>query len=78
MAHELFPWIDGWIYCTDSVRRTEEFALLEASYTIVRLLQTFKNIEMAEEETMSQRDHPDHTVTLVLASAKGCKVRLTV
>ena len=69
--------MDGWVYFTDSVRRTEEFAFLEASYTIVRLLQTFKNIEMAEEETMNQRDHPDHTVTLVLASANGCKVRFS-
>ena len=57
--------------------RIEEFALLEASYTIVRLLQTFKKIEMAEEETVDRRDHPDHTVTLVLASANGCKVRLS-
>ena len=66
------------LYFTDSVLWIEEFALLEASYTIVRLLQTFTNIELAEGETVDQRDHPDHTVTLVLASAKGCKVKLTV
>lgn len=51
--------------------------MLEASYTIVRLLQTFKNIELVDEEAVDQRDHPMHTVTLVVASANGCKVRLT-
>lgn len=55
----------------------QEFAFLEASYTIVRLLQTFKNIELIDEKTVDQRDHPKHTVTLVVASANGCKVRLT-
>ena len=76
MAQEFYSSIDL-LYFTDSVLCVEEFALLEASYTIVRLLQTFTNIELAEEETVDQRDHPDHTVTLVLASAKGCKVKLT-
>lgn len=60
-----------------NVLSTEEFAFLEASYTIVRLLQTFKNIELIDEKTVDQRDHPKHTVTLVVASANGCKVRLT-
>lgn len=55
----------------------EEFALLEASYTIVRVLQTFENIELVDEGTVDRRLLPEHTVTLVVASAKGCKVRLT-
>ncbi|KAM0794362.1 cytochrome P450 [Usnea florida] len=54
----------------------QEFAFLEAAYTIVRLLQTFGDIRVGEEETVDQRDHPRHTVTLVVASANGCKVRL--
>lgn len=62
---------------TNQISPTEEFAILEASYTIVRLLQTFKSIELVDEETVDQRDHPKHTVTLVVASANGCKVRLT-
>ena len=49
---------------------------MEAAYTIVRLLQTFRDIRVGEEETVDQRDHPRHTVTLVVASANGCKVRL--
>ena len=60
-----------------SFEGVEEFALLEAEYTIVRFLQTFRNVEMATEEEKTV-DHPDHTLTLVLASAKGCKVKLTV
>jgi hypothetical protein len=40
------------------------------------LLQTYRSIELAEEETNDQRDHPRHTITLVVASANGCKVRL--
>ena len=59
------------------VPRSEEFAYLEATYTIVRLLQTFKNIELVDEETADERAHPKHTITLVVASANGCKVRLT-
>lgn len=55
----------------------EEFALLEASYAIVRLLQTFENIELVDEGTLDRGLLPEHTVTLVVASAKGCKVRLT-
>ena len=62
---------------TNQLPTTEEFAFLEASYTIVRLLQMFKNIELVDEETIDQRDHPKHTVTLVVASANGCKVRLS-
>ena len=57
-------------------RDLEEFAILEASYTIVRLLQTFGTIELAEAETEYERMYPKHTVTLVMASADGCKVRL--
>ena len=56
--------------------RVEEFAMLEASYTIVRLLQTFGTIELAEAESEYEKTYPKHTVTLVVASANGCKVRL--
>lgn len=52
--------------------------MLEASYAIVRLLQTFKSVEPAEIETAEEREYPKHTVTLVVASANGCKVRMTV
>ena len=45
--------------------------------SIVRLLQTFKGIDLIDGETENERDHPKLTVTLVVASANGCKVRLT-
>ncbi|KAL6720966.1 hypothetical protein ACLMJK_000066 [Lecanora helva] len=55
----------------------QEFAMLEASFAIVRLLQTFSEIELAGEETAYEKLYPQHTVTLVIASANGCKVRLS-
>ncbi len=50
----------------------EEFALLEAGYTIVRLLQSFDRIERAAEMPARERQ----TVTLVVSNADGCKVVL--
>ena len=50
----------------------EEFALLEASYTVIRLLQTFEKVERPADEPSLQ----SHTLTLVVASANGCKVIL--
>ena len=51
--------------------------MLEASYTIVRLLQTYSNIELTESITEAEKSNPKHNVTLVVASATGCTVRLT-
>lgn len=50
--------------------------MLEASYAIVRLLQTFRSVELAEGNIEYEKTYPKHTVTLVVASADGCKVRL--
>ncbi len=51
--------------------------MLEASCAIVRLLQRYGNFSLAEEESEYERTYPKHTVTLVVASANGCKVRFT-
>jgi cytochrome P450 len=51
----------------------QEFALLEASYAIIRLLQTFRSIEAESPYWEPDRQK----VTLVVSNAKGCKVRLT-
>lgn len=51
----------------------EEFALLEASYTVIRMLQSFRRIEKAN--TLQTQEQ--HILTLVLANANGCKVVLT-
>ncbi len=63
-----FPFIGGPRQCLG-----EDFALMEVSYTVVRLLQTFLDIRLprgkiVEPGTERQR------LTLVLSSADGCKV----
>jgi len=50
----------------------QEFALLESSYAIVRLLQTFSSFEYAGEEEMPDVGEERQEVTLVLQSADGC------
>ena len=51
----------------------EEFGLLEASYTVARLLHSFRRIEKSK----GRQDFDKHSVTLVLAPANRCKVILT-
>ncbi|MCJ1432813.1 hypothetical protein MMC27_002170 [Xylographa pallens] len=51
----------------------QDFALLEASYTVIRFLQTFRGIKMANGGAKQEKQ----TVTLVVANADGCKVILT-
>lgn len=54
----------------------EEFALLEASYVIVRLLQTFERFEYGSEHQFVELGKERQDVTLVLASADGCQIRV--
>ena len=49
----------------------EQFALTEASYTIVRIIQEFPNIESRDSEPWTEHFH------LTLSSANGTKVALT-
>lgn len=49
----------------------EQFALTEASYVTVRLLQRFDNIENMETDPVVR-----HNLTLTNCSANGVKVRL--
>jgi hypothetical protein len=53
---------------------TEEFALLEASYTIVRLLQTFREFEYDPEQELVEVGDERQDVTLVLSSHDGCHI----
>ena len=54
----------------------EDFALIEASYAVVRILQRFPNMRMpvgqAYEKTGSERQK----MTLVIAVEDGCVVQL--
>lgn len=52
----------------------EDFALMEVSYTIVRLLQTFKTIRLPEGERVEPVGTERQKLTLVLSSADGCRV----
>jgi hypothetical protein len=55
---------------------TEDFAIVEASYTIVRLLQTFKDFEYDPDQEVPKVGEERQEVTLVLASADGCHIRV--
>lgn len=54
----------------------QDFALLEASYTIVRILQVFPEIGLSEEEAKVGVGKERQALTLVVASAEGCVVEL--
>lgn len=54
----------------------EDFAIVEASYTIVRLLQTFRDVEYDPDQEMTKVGEERQDVTLVLASADGCHIRV--
>jgi len=54
----------------------EDFALMEVSYTIVRLLQTFPVMELPAGETIEPVGTERQKLTLVLSSADGCRVKV--
>lgn len=49
----------------------QQFALTETAYTIVRILQEFRNIESRDPQTFNEK------LTLIITSKNGCKVGLT-
>ena len=51
---------------------------MEASYVIVRLIQTFSKFEYDPAMPMPRVGEERQDVTLVLASADGCRVRATI
>lgn len=53
---------------------TEEFALLEAGYLIVRILQKFRKFELDPSETDIVVGAEKQEVTLVVASTNGCRL----
>lgn len=54
----------------------EDFAMMEISYTIVRLLQTFSAIALPKGELVEPVGMEKQRLTLVLASMDGCKVKV--
>jgi hypothetical protein len=53
----------------------EEFALLEASYVIIRLLQTFADFEYDPGQEMPAVGEERQDVTLAISSGDGCWIR---
>lgn len=51
--------------------QTEQFALTEAAYTLVRVMQEFRDIESRDPKMWSEQ------LTLTLASCNGTRVALT-
>lgn len=57
----------------------EDFALLEAAYAVIRILQTFPSLELPDDEPTIEEvpvGSERQDVTLVVASADGCRVKL--
>lgn len=54
----------------------EDFAVMEVSYTVVRLLQTFPVIALPDGEKNETVGTERQRLTLVLTSADGCRVQL--
>jgi cytochrome P450 len=54
----------------------KDLALMEASYGIVRVIQAFPSIRLSPNQPREEPDGERQALTLVLASADGCKVLL--
>lgn len=52
----------------------EDFALMEISYTVVRLLQAFRVISLPVGDKIDPVGGERQRLTLVLSSADGCRV----
>ena len=66
---DYFPFSGGPRQCLG-----EDFALMEASYTVVRLLQTFGVIELPGGEVVVPVGEERQALGLLLSSADGCRV----
>lgn len=54
----------------------EDLAMMEASYGIARIIQAFPDIRLPPDHVWEEPGTEKHALTLVLASADGCKVTL--
>jgi hypothetical protein len=53
-----------------------DFALTEAAYVVVRLIQNFGNIRLPEGESVELVGVEKQVTTLVLSIQEGCKVKV--
>ena len=49
---------------------------MEASYAVIRILQTFPNIRLPPDEPIEPTGQEKQSLTIVVSSAEGCKVLL--
>jgi len=54
----------------------QDFAILEASYTIVRIIQKYPIVELPGDEPVVRVGDEKQTLTLVVSSGDGCRVIL--
>jgi cytochrome P450 len=54
----------------------EDFALMEVSYTVVRLLQAFSEMVLPKDEPNEPVGSEKQRLTLVLSCANGCRVQI--
>lgn len=55
---------------------TEEFALLEASYAVIRIVQSFPKLALPSDEKLEPVGSEKQTLTLTVSPAEGCRVCL--
>ena len=53
-----------------------DFALTEAAYTVVRLIQRFQSITLPENTTVELTGVEKQTMTLVVSITEGCMVEV--
>lgn len=53
-----------------------DFALMEASFGIIRIIQTFPNLRLPPGHPREPTGQEKQTLTIVVSSADGCKVLL--
>lgn len=58
------------------IRTTVDFALTEAAYTVVRLIQHFPAISLPDGVTPELTGVEKQTMTIVISSTEGCKLKL--
>jgi len=55
----------------------EDFALSEASYAIVKIIQTFPNLRLPPQIEKEKVGQEKQNFTIVVTSAEGCKALLS-
>ena len=62
--------------CLTTDRVSEDFALMEASCVIVRILQTFPRIRLPDDALVEPTGQERQSLGILITSAEGCKVVL--